>query len=294
MENTNIHGSWKNRKVLFIGDSLTARRIYPEVIKELLGIEPFYHCKGGAGLKGMVDGENGIDGSYDNKTDADGILRPLTANDVAGMDLIILYGGYNNRNLTVGAVGDRLNTDGSGDRTIAGFMQHAIDRIYEELSNANNMACRLLIVTVDCPGKYPWADADGYVETAPGMGNSFEAIANMQKAIAQHNAIPCCDLFHNSGINRYTWHIFGVSSRVDNPNFSPYRLDENGNPLSLERIRYIQGESYYQLRNGKVVLERYDDVAPYPYNGDQLHKSPAGYRRIGEVISGAIIHSYGI
>ena len=60
MENTNIHGSWKNRKVLFIGDSLTARRIYPKVIQEIIGIEPYYHCKGGAGLKGMVDGENGI------------------------------------------------------------------------------------------------------------------------------------------------------------------------------------------------------------------------------------------
>ena len=289
-----IHNNWAGKKVLFIGDSLTARRVYPKVIQEILGIEPYYHCKGGAGLKGMVDGENGIDGAYDNKTDADGILRPLTANDVAGMDLIILYGGYNNRNLTVGAVGDRLNTDGSGDRTIAGFMQHAIDRIYEELSNAGNLTCRLLIVTVDCSGKYPWADADGYNETEPGKGNTFEAIANMQKAIAQHNAIPCCDLFHNSGINRNTWHIFGVSSNVDNPNFSPYRLDENGNPLSLEHIRYIQGESYYQLRDGKVVLERYDDVVPYPYNGDQLHKSPAGYRRIGEVIAGAIIHAYGI
>lgn len=287
-------GTWVGKKVLFIGDSLTARRVYPEVIREILGIIPSYHCKGGAGLKGMVDGENGIDGSYDNKTDAVGVLRPLSAEDVAGMELIILYGGYNNRNLPVGKVGDRLNTDGSGEHTIAGFMQHAIDRIYEELSKANNLTCRILIVTVDCPGKYPWADADGYEEATPGKGNSFEAIANMQKAVAQYNAIPCCDLFHTSGINRHTWHIFGFESNVDNPNFSPYLLDETGNPISLERIRYKRGESYYQHRNGKVILELYDADPPYPYNGDQLHKSPAGYRRIGEVISGAIIHAYGI
>ena len=290
----NTSGNWAGKKVLFIGDSLTARRVYPAVIQEILGIQPFYHCKGGAGLKGMVDGENGIDGSYDNETDANGVLRPLNAQDVADMDLIILYGGYNNRNLSIGKLGDRLNTDGSGDRTIAGFMQHAIDRIYEELSKANNLTCRLLIVTVDCSGKYPWADADGYAETTPGMGNSFEAIANMQKAVAAHNAIPCCDLFHTSGINRNTWHIFGYESNVDNPNFSPYRLDETGKPITLDRIRYTKGEYYYQHRDGKVVLELYNSAPPYPYNGDQLHKSTAGYRRIGEVIAGTIISSYGI
>ena len=43
------YGAWEGKKVLFIGDSLTARRMYPEVIKEILGIETYYHCKGGAG-----------------------------------------------------------------------------------------------------------------------------------------------------------------------------------------------------------------------------------------------------
>ena len=286
-------GAWAGKKVLFIGDSLTARRIYPEVIKEILGIETFYHCKGGAGLKGMVDGENGIDGSYDSQTDASGILRPLNTNDVASMDLIVLYGGYNNRNLDIGKIGDCFNTDGSGDRTIAGLMQHAIDRIYEELNKANNMTCRILIVTVDCSGKYPWADVDGYTETEPGKNNSLQEIANIQKAVAAFNALPCCDLFHTSGINRYTWHIFGFDSEVNNPNFSPYLLDQNGIPLSTERIRYQTGKSYYQSRDGKIISEVYEGAAPYPYIGDQLHKSPAGYRRIGEVIAGTIITVYG-
>ena len=56
------YGLWQGRKVLFIGDSLTAKRIYPEVVKDILGIETFYHCKGGASLKSMVDGDNGIGG----------------------------------------------------------------------------------------------------------------------------------------------------------------------------------------------------------------------------------------
>lgn len=287
------NGLWCGRKVLFIGDSLTARRVYPEVIKEILGIEPYYHCKGGAGLKGMVDGENGIDGQYDTETDAEGILRPLTPEEVADMDLIVLYGGYNNRNIDIGQVGDVLHSNGSGQRTMAGFMQHAIDRIYECLRLADNMTCRLLIVTVDCSGKYPWVDADGYEESTPGTGRTLEAMANIQKAVAAHNAIPCCDLFHTSGINRNTWAVFSASAEVENPNFSPYRLDEKGLPVSHERIRYVPGESYYQLRNGNVVLEKYEGKAPFPYIGDQLHKSAAGYRRIGEVIAGSIIAAYG-
>lgn len=287
------YGGWKDRKVLFIGDSLTARQVYPEVIKEILGIETYYHCKGGAGLKGMVDGENGIDGHYDNETDASGILRPLTAEEAAGMDLIVLYGGYNNRNIDIGQVGDVMNADGTGQKTIAGLMQHAIDRIYECLGAANNMTCRLLIVTVDCSGKYPWVDADGYGESTPDTGRTLEAMANMQKAVAAHNAIACCDLFHTSGINPYTWHIFGACPTVDNPNFSPYRLDETGTPISCERIRYEHGQMYYQLRGGKVVAEKYEGAAPYPYIGDQLHKSPAGYQRIGEVIAGSILAAYG-
>lgn len=287
------HGAWEGRKVLFIGDSLTARRMYPEVIKEILGIETYYHCKGGAGLMRMVDGENGMDGQYDTETDAEGILRPLTPKEVANMDLIVLYGGYNNRNSDIGQVGDVLHRDGSGQRTVAGFMQHAIDRIYECLQLAGNMTCRLLIVTVDCAGKYPWVDADGYEESTPGTGRTLEAMANIQKAVAAHNAIPCCDLFHTSGINRNTWAVFSASAEVDNPNFSPYRLDENGLPVSCERIRYATGESYYQLRNGSIVLEKYEGTAPFPYIGDQLHKSAAGYRRIGEVIAGSIIAAYG-
>ena len=55
----------------------------------------------------------------------------------------------------------------------------------------------------------------------------------------------------------------------------------------------MTGESYYQIREGKVVLEKYEGAAPFPYIGDQLHKSPAGYRRIGEIIAGAIIAAYG-
>ena len=293
------NGMWKNKKVLFIGDSLTARRVYPEVVKEILGIQPFYHCKGGAGLVHMVDGESGVDGKYDNYTDAEGILRPLTSEDVEDMDAIIFFGGYNSRHLSIGQVGDKYEAKGNNE-TIASTMQYCIDRIYEELRKANNLTCKLLIVTVDYSGKYAWWDIDGRGEACgEGSGKTLEAMANIQVEVARYNAIPVCDLFHTSGINPHTWCVYAADPDPVNPQYSPYRLDENGNPVSLERIKYQKGESYYQWRDGKVVLEEYLGYsparhnAPYPYNADQLHKSTAGYRRIGEVIAGALISAYG-
>ncbi len=288
-----VYGAWQGKKVLFIGDSLTARRVYPEVVKEILGIETYYHCKGGVGLIAMVDGDSGLCGEYDNHTDAAGVLRPLCADDVADMDLIVLYGGYNNRHTAIGRAGDRYAQSG-GDKTIAGMMQYCIDRIYEELRKADNLTCKLLVVTVDCSGKYPWVDVDGFGEVGgAGTGKSLEAMANIQVEVARRNALPVCDLFHTSGINPHTWNVFSFESNEKPSPYSPYLLDEKGYPVSDKRIRYVKGESYYQWRDGKVVLEEYHHHAPYPYNADQVHKSPAGYRRIGEVIAGAIINAYG-
>lgn len=292
---------WKNKKVLFIGDSITQSKEYPKAIEELLGIQSFYHCKNGAHLLAMVDGEKGLCGTYDDTTDAKGVLRPLAAETVADCDLIVLYGGYNNllyggynsRSCSPGSIGDLYRPDGLGQDTVAGIMQYVINRIYEELKKADNMICRLLIVTVDCSGKNQWINAAGDEEFPLGSGKSYENIAKIQKAIAEKNRLACCDLFHASGINRHTWCCFGAEQNELNPHYTPYLLDEKGNPVSYDYLEYKHGQTYYQVRGGKVVLEQYDGWAPYPYNCDQLHKSHAGYRRIGEVIAGSIIAAYG-
>ena len=193
--------TWESKKVLFIGDSLTEHRIYPEAINEILGIQPFYHCKGGAGLIEMVDGERGLGGYYDNQTDAHGVLRPLNAEEVTDMDLIVFFGGYNSRHIPIGCVGESYSPN---NETIAGMMQYCIDRIYEELGKANNLTCRLLIVTVDYSGKYPCVDLDGRGEVGgAGSVQTLEAMANIQVEIARHNCLPVCDLFHTDDAGPY-------------------------------------------------------------------------------------------
>ena len=291
--NAPIQNSWKNKNALFIGDSLTAAHKYQSKVKELLEINVFNHCKGGVGLVQMVDGDKGLGGDYDNETDASGVLRPLTTEDVSDKDLIVLFGGYNNRGIDDGKVGDCYNPDGGGQSTIAGYMQYCVNRIYEELQKANNLRCKLLIVTVDCAGRYPYIDADGYDEYPSGSGRTMETLANIQREIAEHNSILCCDLWHTSGINKNTWNVFGASSNPVNEQYSPYELNAEGEPVNETRIKYVKGKSYYQKRNGQVILEEYTGSSPYPYNGDQLHKSTEGYNRIGECLVGTITKGYG-
>ena len=118
-------------------------------------------------------------------------------------------------------------------------------------------------------------------------------MAKMQKELGEYNSIPVCDLFKTLGSNRRTWGYFGASKTPVNPNFTRFLLNEKGEQISDTPLVYEQGKEYYQIRDGKVVLEKYGDLARFPYYGDQLHKSPEGYRRIGEVIAGTIITSYG-
>ena len=229
---------WYGKNVLFIGDSLSEANKYQLTVKENLGINYTNHAKGGYGIINIING-------YDT-------FPALSVADVTDKDLIVFYAGYNDRGTLVGEVGDLYPTQ----NTIAGRMQYAVNKIYELLATAENLTCKLLIVTLDCAGKYPWIDADGYTEYPTGSGQTMETIANMQKELAAANSIACVDLWHDSGINRNTWTVFGrqPDAYIDDPT---------------------------------------EPSAPYPHNGDQLHKSDAGYKRIGECITGAIIKAYG-
>ena len=288
-----IKNTWKGKNVLVIGDSITAAKKWQKKLSELLEMQVTTHAKGGVSAIAMVDGDKGLGGDYDNETSASGVLKPLSVDDVKDKSLIVVLPAYNDRGKEDGRIGDCYKTDGSGQLTIAGIIQYTINRIYDTLTQANNLTCKVLYATPHCPGRYPYIDADGYEEYPVGSGRTMETLANTIVAVGNHNNIPVCDLWHNSGSNRYTWNVFGASANPVNEQYSPYELDSTGTPVNTTRIRYQKGKAYYQKRDGQVILETYTGSAPFPYNGDQLHCSPNGYARLGECIVGAIISHYG-
>ena len=288
-----LTNNWKGKNALVIGDSITAANKWQNQLNTILGMNVSTHAKGGVGTISMVDGDKGLGGDYDNETSASGVLKPLSVDDVKDKSLIVVLPAYNDRGKEDGQIGDCYKTDGSGQSTIAGIIQYTINRIYETLTQANNLTCKVLYVTPHCPGRYPYIDADGYEEYPTGSGRTMETLANMIVSVGNHNNIPVCDLWHNSGSNKYTWNVFGASANPVNEQYSPYELDSTGNPVNTTRIRYQNGKAYYQKRDGQVVLETYAGSAPFPYNSDQLHCSSSGYARLGECIVGAIISHYG-
>ena len=197
-------GNWNGAEVLAIGDSLTSAKKWQLKVTELLGCNITTHAKGGKGYIDLIDGENGQDGEYDNETDASGILRPLSIDDVAGKKLIIVYAGYNERHMTYGEIGDVYPTN----NTLAGKVQYVINSIYSLLEQADNLTCKLLFITPHCVGTYGYVNGDGYGEYPTGTGRTLEGISDTIKKIANYNNIPVKDLWHESGINKFTWNIY--------------------------------------------------------------------------------------
>lgn len=280
---------WRGKNILVIGDSITAAGKWQLKLSEMLGANVKTHAKGGVGIVAMVDGDKGLTGDYDNTTNASGTLYPLNTTDVQNVDLIVVLPAYNERALEYGNIGDVYPIN----NTMNGKIQYLINRIYEELTKANNLKCKLLIATPHCAGKYNYVDADGYEQYPSNSGRTMETMSNTIKAICNYNNIPVCDLWHNSGINKFTWSIYGNSPSSVNDNYTKYELNSTGQVIGTTPLRYITGGFYYQIRNGVAVFEKYTEASPYPFNGDQLHCSTLGYYQIGECIVGSIINSYG-
>lgn len=277
---------WKGKKALVIGDSITAAGIWQLQLEKMLGMEVKTHAKGGVGIIPMVDGDKGLDGDYDNEINSSGTLYPLNTTDVQDVDLIVVLPGYNERDTEYGVQGDLY----PAQKTIVGKMQYLFNRIYEELGKANNLKCKILVATPHCFGKYPYSNANGYEEH---NGKMIIKLVDSIIETTNLNNIPVCDLWRNSGVNRFTWSVYSASSSIDNTKYTKYELNSSGEVIGETLLKYVKGQSYYQIRDGVVVLEEYTGSAPYPYNGDQLHLNTSGYTQIGECIVGSIIRAYG-
>lgn len=187
---------WYGKNVLVIGDSLTAAGVWQTKLADNLGMNVSTHALGGIGYVQMLAGS------------ADGTLPPLQSTQVKDKDLIIIAGGYNHRAGEVGSVGDLY----PAQSTTIGMLQYLINGVYDLLNFVGNLECRVVVVAPHCAGAYEYIPVNWDGEYPVGSGRTGETVANGIIACAEYNRIACLDLFHTSGINKFTWSIFAASA----------------------------------------------------------------------------------
>ena len=173
---------WKEKKVLCLGDSLTRAGIWYRRLEENLGCAVTAHCGGGLKMREIIDGGES----------AEGWLDPVSPELFKDKDLVIFFAGYN----------DREKGSAAQIRDALGY---CIDRIFQELDKAENLSCRLLLVTPHCVGRYAYIHEDGYEEYPPGSGMTLRKFAKVMEETARDYSVPVCNLWEKSGICRYTW-----------------------------------------------------------------------------------------
>lgn len=297
--------NWAGKRILYIGDSITAagntvagEAYWPKECSTILGTNTRIHAKGGIGLIEMVDGDGS--GEAPEGTDPDdfgsSIIYALNAADVTNVDLIIIAGIYNERGKLFGSLSDLY----PANNTLSGVLNYAINRVYEELANANNMTCKVVIAGPHCFGKYPYSDADFFEPHDIGLTTGVE-FNNMLKSICENKAIPFIDVANKSGINKYNWDTYQSSGSNINSSYIPAdQTNYVGGNSPFETLTYLQNyvspvanyyatvgtlESYevYQYVNSSWT-KQYSPL--YPWNGDQLHlNSILGYKRLGQCIA---------
>ena len=134
-EITIINGPWKGKRLLAIGDSITAPKKWQEKVGQVLGMNVRTHAKGGIGLVTMVDGDGSeTPPDYDPDDFGTSVIYPLNSEDVRDVDIIAIMGAYNERKIAVGNLGsvtDVYQADSGSSNSFCARFNHVIDRVYE-------------------------------------------------------------------------------------------------------------------------------------------------------------------
>ncbi len=291
---TKLENRFKGKILLAIGDSVTEQKYWQNQVGEVLGMKVRTHAKGGIGIIQMVDGDGSGDApeGYDPDNFGASNIYRLNAEDVKDVSVIVIMGFYNERHRATtehGEVSDMY----PGNNTYIGRLNYAIKRIYEELAKANNNACRIVICSPHRFGKYPYSDVDAYSD-----GDTF---FQYTKVASDYNSLPCIDLMHNGGINKYNWNLFQSSSTDYNQKYIPADglNDATNKPFeSLELVPDASTNTGFKVTVGTASnYKTYKsngsswviDSARCPWIGDHLHLNEDGGKLLGNYIAAQLL-----
>lgn len=286
----------RRKRLLAIGDSITAAGLWQPKAAETLGWDVRTHARGGIGILKMVDGDSGkAPPGYDpDRFDASRI-HALDVRDVSDVDAVLLLGFYNERRRAVQNRGDVTDLY-PAQTTFCGVLNYAVARVREELKKAGNGACRIMLATPHRYGKYPWSDL-----TSEDDG---EAVAEAIEAVAARNGIPCLDVMNQCGIGPSNWSVYQSSPVPANPDYLPCGgAAPAGTNAPFSAVSDLPDPSRHRGRVatviGRSVCFRCDgerwtrsQATPCAWNGDQLHLNREGYRKLGWTIACELIREF--
>lgn len=256
---------FKGKKLLAIGDSITASLNYQVKVGAVLEMTVTTHALGGIGIIAMVDGGSG--------------LSALTSSQLTGIDFLIFFGGLNDRGTTDGTVTDLYPTQD----TLAGRYNYALNKIFTLAKSIGNNTLKVIAIAPHKCGKYSYIDADGDDEYPTGSGRSLLTQVDILKKVCQRKSVPIINLYELSGINEYTWDVFSATSLPTNGYTYKGEFANIGSlPIGvLNDVARVVGTANAYVHNGTSWNL---GTVPYPYNSDQLHLSENGNKRIADII----------
>ena len=248
-------GPLEGKKVLAVGDSITSDGRWQREFERIAGCTAATHARGGVGIIDMAFGLGAADSgdmSYDPTTGAEYPLPPLEADDLKDVDLLIFFGGYNERHMEYGRPDDIYPEDD----TLFGKFNAVMGRIGELMREAGR-TFPILLVSPHCVGKYDWVNADGTEEFPKGSGRTLETMSDVVKQVADKYGCYFYDAYHLSGIGPDNWCRYANSPTALRPDYDP--------------------EAEY--------------AAPYPMFADQAHLNADGYALLGEKIARFVLNN---
>jgi lysophospholipase L1-like esterase len=200
----------------------------------MLGANVTTHAKGGIGMLEMVDGDKTLKSDNADPNDF-GVQRllPLSTDDVADKDYIIVMGLYNN-NWVYETNRGFLSDVYPVDSTYCGQFNYMVKRIKEELKHSQNVNCHIIIASPHIFGKYPYNNNDAYRYITLGMIDTIDSLCT-------RNNVDFCDLTKYAKIDSTNWDNYHLNGYItkDSPEYCIAKYPENKDQLHLNKYGHM-------------------------------------------------------
>ena len=238
-------------RVLAIGDSITSDGRWQREFERVTGAEVTTHARGGVGIIDMVFGLGCSESEgmkYDPYTGANRELPPLATSDLENTDLVIFFGGYNERHMEYGEEDDVYPENNS----LFGKYNTVMKKLFALIGEAGGENCRIALISPHCVGKYDWVDADGTEEFPAGSGRTLETMAEVVRRVSDKYETAFFDAYHLSGIGPENWYRYANSPTVLRPDYDPRGKYEAPYPMYADQA-HLNGDGYALL--GRKIAE---------------------------------------